>query len=146
MPQADVRLQARTAQVEVAVAQPDVLRHRAVLGDLKRRRLRFVEQTNLAGQHFHFAGRQLRIHRLVSATLHVAGDADDKLRAESLGDGHQRVVFADHHLRDAGAVANIEKRDAAEVADAVHPAKQHDVGADVGGTERATGMRSSEVA
>ena len=36
--------------------------------------------------------------------------------------------------------------DAAEVADAVHPAEQHHVGADVVGAQRAAGMSASQIA
>jgi hypothetical protein len=45
-----------------------------------------------------------------------------------------RLVFADHDLRDARAVADVEERHAAKIADPVHPPEQHDVGANVLGT------------
>ena len=79
---------------------------------------------DLARQDLDLAGRELRVDGLGRAALHHARDADDELGAQPLGDGHQRVVFADDDLRDAGAIADVDEDHAAEVADAVHPAEQ----------------------
>ena len=55
----------------------------------------------------------------------------------------RRVAF-DNHLRQAVAVADVEKHQRTHVADAVHPAEQDDVLANVGETKGATGVRASE--
>ena len=56
VPQADVVLQLRPAQVEIAVLQPRLFRDVLVLGDRERRRLGLVEDP-------HFASRALRPRR-----------------------------------------------------------------------------------
>ena len=71
--------------------------------------------------------------------------ADDELGAQALGLLLERRV-ADHDLRDAVAVAEVEEHDAAEIADAVDPAEQDDVLADVGGRQFAAGVGAGEVA
>jgi hypothetical protein len=101
--QADVVLQARPAQVQIAITQPHVLGHRRVFGDLERRGLRFVEHADLAREDLDVAGRELRVDRVFGSALNGSGDADDELGAQPLGRGHQRVVFADDDLRHAGA-------------------------------------------
>ena len=102
VPQDHVARQARTAQIEIAVLQAYVLRHRRVVGDRERRRLRLVEQRQLPHDHFHFAGLELGIDRLVGAAADRAFDADHELGAQALGLGHQRlVVLVEDHLRDA---------------------------------------------
>jgi hypothetical protein len=145
VPQADVVLQARPAQIEVAVLEADVFRNRAIFGDLERRRPGFVEQADLARQDLDLAGGQFRVDRLGRAALHHARDPNHELGAEPLGDGHQRVVFADHDLRDARAIADVEEGDAAQVADAVHPAKDDDALADIVVAQRAAGVGSLQI-
>jgi hypothetical protein len=56
--------------------------------------------------------------------------------------GHELLI--EHHLRDAGAVAHIEKDEVAVIAAAVHPAHQHHRLAGVGGTQFAAEMRPFE--
>ena len=144
MAKADVVLQARPPQIEVAVLEPHVLRHRVVFRDLKWRRLRFVQHANLAREHFHFAGGELRIDRVFRSPLHRARHPDDELGAQPLRHGHQRVVLADDDLRDARAVADVDEGDAAQIANAVHPSEEHDVGADVARAQRTTCVSSSQ--
>jgi hypothetical protein len=52
---------------------------------------------------------------------------------------------ADHHLRDPVAIAYIDKRHAAEVANPVDPTKQHRVRADIVRTQCATGMCACQI-
>src|SRR5204863_5819135 len=52
---------------------------------------------------------------------------------------------ADDHLRDAVAVTEIEEQHAAEVADAMHPAEQDDVAADVGCSQRSKGVGARQL-
>ena len=81
------------------------------------------------------------------APPHAPAHADHELRAQALGLGHQRlVVLVEDHLRDAGAIADVDEQQAAQVADAVHPSEQHDVGADVVGAQRAAGMGAGQIA
>jgi hypothetical protein len=59
--QADVPLQLRAAQVEIAILEPRFLRHRLIVGDMKWRRSRFVQHAQIARAHFDFAGRQAQV-------------------------------------------------------------------------------------
>ena len=140
VPQAQVALQARAAQIEVAIAQPHVFADRRVVGDRKRRRPGFIQQPNLVRDDFHFAGIELRVHRVGVTPPHRPQHRDDVLGAEPFGVGHQRAVVGDHHLRDTVTVAHVEEQQAAEIADAMDPPQEHDVGADVGQAQRAAGV------
>ncbi len=145
VPQADVVLQTRPAQIEITVSEPRFLRDRGLLRDLKRRRLRLVEDPDLAREDFDVAGRQLRIDRVFGAPLDDAADADDELGPQFLRGRHQRFVLADDDLGHAGAIADVDERDAAEIADAVHPSEQHCFGPDVFRAQGSAGVRSRQI-
>ncbi len=68
----------------------------------------------------------------------------DILRAQPLGALDQPLVALDDHLRMAVAIADVEKDQRAEIAHAMHPAKQDDAGADVGGAQGAASVSASE--
>jgi hypothetical protein len=146
VPQAHIRLQPRAAQVEIAIFQTDFFRHRRVVGDLERRRLGFVENPDVARQQLDFAGGQLRVDRVPGAALDDAGHADDVFRPQLLGHAHQRVVFADDDLRETSPVADVDERDAAEIADAVDPAEKNRFDAHVPDVQGAAGMGASQSA
>ena len=146
MPQADVVLHPRAPEVEVAVAQADLFGHRCLVRDRKRRRLRFSQNPDLACEHFHFAGRELRVDRVLRSPLHDAADPDDELRPQALGRRHQGLVVAHDDLRQPGAVADIDECHTAEIADAVNPSKQHRLRANIVRAQGAAGMGSSEIA
>ena len=69
---------------------------------------------------------------------------NDVLGTESSGGAHERVVVPDHDLRNAEAIANIDKHERAEIADAMHPTEQDDVLSDVGCGEGTTGMSAGQ--
>ena len=58
-------------------------------------------------------------------------DRNHVLRAQPLRQADERLVVAHDDLRDAVAIANIDEDERAEVANAMHPAEQDDVLADV---------------
>ena len=60
----------------------------------------------------------------------------------ALDDVGRRPARIERDLHDAGAIAEVEKNESAEVSRAVHPAAESDFGADVGGSELAGQMRS----
>ena len=64
--------------------------------------------------------------------------------AQPLGVGQQRVVLAHDDLRHAVAIADVDEDARAEIADAMHPAEQHDILADVLRRQLAGGVRASE--
>jgi hypothetical protein len=144
--QADVVLQPRPPEIQVAVAEPQFLRHRRLLRDLERGVLRLVEHANLARQHFHLAGGDLRVDGVVGPPLDAADDADDIFRAQTLGGRHQRIVVPDDDLGDPRTVADVDEGDAAEIPDAMHPAQQRRIRADIIRPKGAAGVSPSEVA
>ena len=78
------------------------------------------------------------------AALDLAEHGDDELRSDALDALEQRLVAFDDDLRQAVAIADVEEQQRAEIADAMHPSKQHGILPDVAGTKRAAGMGSSE--
>jgi hypothetical protein len=56
------------------------------------------------------------------------------------------VVLADDDLRHAAAIADIDESDAAEIADAVHPAEEHCLRPDIRGAKGAARMGPAEIA
>src|SRR4029079_1113546 len=138
-----VLLDPRTPQIEIAVAQPHLLGDLRVLVDRERRGLGVVEQADLARVELDLAGLQLRVDGFLGARFDAADHADDELRAQPLGLGLERFAVHDH-LRDAVAVAHVEEQHAAEIAHAVHPAKEDDVLVHVTRREYSTGVGASE--
>ena len=55
------------------------------------------------------------------------------------------VVALNHHLRVPVAVADVDETQRPEIADLVHPAKEHDVFADFRGAEGTRRMRADQV-
>ena len=96
--------------------------------------------------HFDLAGCQLGVDGVGRPTLNRARHADDPLGAEPLGRGQQRAFVPHDHLRDTGAIANVDKEHPAQIPDAMDPSEKHDGAADVGGAKSAAGMRTNEVA
>ena len=58
VPQHQIALDARTAEVEIAVLQANVFGDRRLVGDRERRRPRFVQDGELTNDHFDLAGRR----------------------------------------------------------------------------------------
>ncbi len=114
----------------------------------ERRRARFVQDPKLLGHQLHFAGRQIRIHRVRRALRHGAFHRDHVFRAEHLRLLVDRRVGVGmkHDLRDAIAVAQVNKDDTAQVATPVDPAHQQGPLARVGGAQLTAGVRAAKVA
>ena len=86
------------------------------------------------------AGRHVGIFGARGALAHLAVDAHDPFGAQLLGDLERRAVRVGHDLRQAVMVAQIDEQHAAVVADAVAPARQPHVLADVAVAQRAAGV------
>ena len=145
MPQRDVVLHPRAPQIEVPVLQPRVFGDAGFIRDWKGRRLRVVQQPDLADGHLDLAGLYLRIHRLRRPQLHLPEDGDDVLRPHPLRVGQDLLVISCNDLREAMTVAYVEKHERPEVAHAVHPSEEHDVRAHILARERAAGVRAREL-
>ncbi len=70
---------------------------------------------------------------------YIAFDGDNEFAARLLGFGvgFRLRFFVEDDLHDAGAVAEVEEEEIAEVAAAMYPAHDDGVSAGVGGAERA---------
>jgi hypothetical protein len=122
-----------------------VLRDGRVVHDRKRRRVRFVQDANLAGHDLHFPGRQLRIGALGGAPLHPAEHRDDELATDPLRRLEQRLVVARHDLRDAISIADVVEEQRSQIANGLDPAEKDHLLADVGRTQRAAGVRATKI-
>jgi len=125
----------RPAQVEVAVGQAKVLVDLVAAGIVERERRRVGNIMDLEGGgiDFDLTSRDVFIHHRGGAELDFAGDADDRLGLEQGGLGAAIGVELD--LRDAFAIAEVDKDNAAVVAHGVHPASEGDGCVKIGGGE-----------
>ena len=133
VPENDVALQNRPAQVKVAVFEPQLLGFRGVgIVDMERRRIGLVKKTEGGRHDLDFAGRHFRVG-------HGAGPLFDN---RPFTRDHELVPQSSRRVPASAAsapglnttwvtpvpVAEVNKDDAAVVAPVVHPAVQHDLG------------------
>ncbi len=118
--QANCRSRAVAPQVEVTVLQSQLLA--CGLVELKRQWRALAEHGQRGGVDLDLAGGDLRVGVALRADLDDTGDRDAELGAQPVRLG-QHVGVAEHHLCDAGGVAQIDEDDAAVVAAASHPAR-----------------------
>jgi hypothetical protein len=83
----------RAAQVEIAIAQPQVLAGRLVM--VERRRLAAIEHREAARHELDLAGRQRRVCGALGAPADYAGDLQHELRADALGQREGGAVVRD---------------------------------------------------
>ena len=124
--QAEVLLQARPAQVEVAVLEADLLVGVDRVLDREDGRLRLGEDPDLAGEHLDPARVEVRVHGVGRAGGDLAHHRDDVLGAHVVGGGVGvlRHLRPRHDLAEALAVAQVDEDDAAEVAAGRGPAHE----------------------
>ena len=130
------------AQIEVTIAQPRLFGRVDFVLDLKWRRLGCVQNVQVLGDELDFARRELRIRLL--PLDYAPFDRNDEFRARLLGLGvrFRLRFFIEDNLKDAGAVADVEKEEIAEVAAAVDPSHDNGVAAFVLGAQLAAIMRA----
>ena len=136
MAQAEVAGHVFAAQVEVAVGEPEVLVGNLVV-ELEREDLGGVKNVERAGDEFDRAGGQLRVFGSGQTGGDFAGDADHILAAEFVGflRGVRIFLGTENNLRDAFAVAEVDKNESAVVAAGGDPAAEGDFGAGMFGAE-----------
>ena len=127
-------------QVEEAVLEPCFLRIFLIAEHRHRQFAGRPQHLDLGDEDLDRAGRQLGILGALRAAAHLAVDPHHPFRAQRLGDLERRAVRVGHHLRQAVMVAQVDEQHAAMVADAMAPAGQPDVLADVAVAQRAAGM------
>ena len=136
----DVLVQVLATQVEEPVLEPCFLgifllaehRHRQFAGR--------PQNLDLADIDLDRAGRQVGILGAARPPPHLAVDPHHPFRAQRLGHLESRAVGIGHHLGEPVMVAQIDEQHAAMVANAVAPARQPGLDADVALAERAAGM------
>ena len=119
-------------QVEVAVAQPRLLRILLVAEHDQRQFVRLAQHLDGADEHLDLAGADLGVDQLGVALLDLAVDPHAPFAAQRLHDAEDRAVGIAHDLGDAVVVAQIDEQHAAMVAHAVHPSGEADGLAHIG--------------
>ena len=133
----EVALHRRTAQVDVAVLEARLERRLRRARQVDRRRRRRGEHLDRVGDHLDTPSRALGVDLRALARADLAAHAEHELGPE-LDGGTERL--RDHDLRQAVAIAQIEKIDAAEVAARLHPAVERHDRSDVRRAQLAAGV------
>src|SRR5262249_47463969 len=94
----------------------------------------------LARVDLDLAGRQVRVDGALRARAHLAVEAHHPLGMQLLGCFERRRIRVHHHLGDAVVVAQVDEQHAAMVADAMAPAREANLPADVARAKRAAGV------
>ncbi|CDH44149.1 hypothetical protein BN874_1520017 [Candidatus Contendobacter odensis Run_B_J11] len=116
----------RSAQIQIAVAQPHFLGG-VVIVQLERQRLGTVEDFDLAGQHFHRAGGKIEILGAFGATAHPPDHPQHKFITDPLRIGESvRHVGIDHDLHQTLTVAQVDENNATMIAAAMRPTTEGD--------------------
>ncbi len=149
MPQVQVRLQLRAAQVEISILQTQIFARECFRTgiELKRRRARVVQRQQLPRVYFDVASREFRIARILITGNHVAHHRDHvfvpqflRLRVRV-----RRVFSVEDNLSDTGAVAQIDKCEFTKIATLRDPTHQHYLLADINGTQISARMRAFQI-
>ena len=124
MPQLERRAHPVAAQVEVAVAQPQLLPHltREAL-DLERRRVGVGEHIRSGDPDLELARRELGVDGLRIPAHDLPGRGDHVLGSQPVGEivGASRRLGVEHELHEPGAVSQVDEDQPAVIAPPVYP-------------------------
>ena len=100
-----------TAKIQIAVLQPDRLRHFGIVFDHERRRLGLVQNLDGIDEHLDVPGRQIGILRFFRTGHDLARDRHDTLAPQGVGRlMHRRITLGiEDHLRDSRPVTQIDE-------------------------------------
>ena len=119
-----VALHLRAPQVDHAMQETHILRQ-VILVELEGRRYRGIQHFDRVTEDFYFTARNVGIHRSLRAGTHLARDLEAELVAHRLGNReHFRTIRIADDLRQALAVAQVDKDDATVVAPTMGPAAE----------------------
>ena len=122
--QLQVSSHALAAQVQITVLHTDVVAAVGLVLDGERRRQAFAQDVQILGQNLDVARGHLRVLALTLAdgAFHLHAE----LAAEAVGLGTELGIgrLVEYNLCDTIAVANVDKRHAAHLTGALHPAGQ----------------------
>ncbi len=135
-------LQARAAEVDEAVPQPQLFGRQLGRAGLERRRFALVEDFERLGPQVDFARCELGIDHVRGPGDDFSRDADHVFAAKAAGRCVHLGPFVgiEHDLRLAVAVAEVDEHEPAVVAIPFDPAAQRGRFADVGRTQFAAGF------
>ena len=136
----DILVQLLAAQIEEAVFEPRLFRIFLLAEHRHRQFAGRPQHFDFADIDFNRAGRQVGILGAAGPAAHLAVDAHHPFRAQRLGHLERWAVGIGHHLGEPIMVAQVDEQHAAMVADAMAPARQANLGADVAVAKRAAGM------
>ena len=129
----------RPSEIEVAVAQANVLAGVGIFVELKRRRERRIEYFERVPQDLDGARGHIGVLSTFLAGTHFARHAQHELVAYPIGALETGLdIGVEYDLHDARAVTDIEKDHPAMIAAAVHPAVQLDLFPYVGSVQDTT--------
>lgn len=145
--QHDVGLHAGAAEIDIAVLEASFFADVDVVFHREGRGLGLVQDPELVDNNFHLAGGDGWIDGIGAALFDNAFDGDDVFVTDFFGAGvHGGIGFhTEDGLGDAGAIAQVDEDDAAQIATAVHPAHQEDALAFVGQTQGAAIVRAFQI-
>ena len=148
MAQHEVALHLGTAQIQVAVLEPQLLGGELFAfpaGHGDRRRDRRAHDRQLRRLHLHVAGRELGVLHVRGARGHVALDLDDRLARDSARHSPHllRGPWPGGDLDDPRSVAQVDENDPAQIPPTVYPATQPHALADVLQAQLAAAVRTS---
>ena len=128
------------AQIEEAIFQADIFGVLLVAKHRHRQLGRTPQHLDLADVNLDRSGRQFGIFGTARPSAHLAVDAHHPFRAQRLRHLEGGAVRIGDHLGEAVMVAQIDEQHAAMVADAMAPAGETHITADVAISQRAAGM------
>ncbi len=146
--QFDIGLHGVAAQVDVTIFQAHLFVREHSVGRQKRQRFRHVQNAQLFDDEFDFSGGDVGVDGVGVAALDGSDGRDHELVAQRLGllvHGCIQFVVEDD-LGHAGAVAEVDEDDLAEVAAAVDPSHEHNFFARIGEPKFSVHMSPSKIA
>ena len=128
-PQRDAFEHMRTAQIHVAITEPDIFSHLMMFFiQRKGRCLRLIEQFDLSGNDLDLTGRQIRVNRAFRSVTYLAADPQHIFTANPFG-LHKalRTGRIKNQLDQAATITQIDKDNPAVVPAPVYPATDLDL-------------------
>ena len=142
--QLEVALHGRTAQIQIAVLEPQLVVDLLVVRNLERGGLGLGQDAHIGHRDFDLTGRHLRVDGALVALGNHAADRENVLHADTECDVEQVLVdrLIKRALDDARAVAQQQEQNAAVVAGPVTPAVEDNLAAGIRRTKLAAPVRA----
>ncbi len=119
-------MQGLATQIQIAVAEANVLGIVRLAKDRQRQLRSFGQQDDLTDANFDLPGRQLRIDRLRLPGDHATVYSHNTFRAQSIEQMKPHIAWMNHELGESVVISQIHEQKPAVVAFAVYPPRQPD--------------------